>query len=215
MVLKLVALGLISATLVGCGATQTAIHNRNDVQTKMSSTVFLDPISSDKRTVYLQIRNTSDKPELNLAEQLKEAMEAKGYHIASTPEQAHYVLQAHILQVGQTDLKATEYALNQGFGTAFEGVVIGSTVSTAPIYSVITDVQVSERVGNSITVQEKAKSKLKQGAQGVKEVTATEKTHWKRYQTRMVSTMHKVNVSFKKTTPALITKMSHSIAGVF
>jgi len=46
------AILLISALtlLLGCGATHTAINKRKlDVQTKMSSTVFLDPMTSDKK----------------------------------------------------------------------------------------------------------------------------------------------------------------------
>lgn len=242
--IQLMAFSFITVTLVGCGATHTAIHKRHlDVQTKMSATIFLDPISSDKRTVFVQIRNTSDKPELNLACQLIEALEARGYHLASTPEQAHYILQANVLQVGKTDLKVAEYALNQGFGAAFEGAVIGaavgsvgphssdrmvvggllgsavSTVADAMIedvvYSVIADVQVSERTGNSVDVKEKTKSRLKQGTSGFKEVTATEKTHWKRYQTRVVGTANQVNLRFEKAVPELIAKITHSIAGVF
>jgi Enterobacterial TraT complement resistance protein len=244
MIFKLAVLGLMTSILVGCSATHTAIQKRHlDVQTKMSSTVFLDPVSSDKRTVYLQIRNTSDKPELDLAHRIAEAMEAKGYQLTDTLEQAHYLLQANILQVGKTDLRAAECALNQGFGAALTGAaagaalgslgsnrsepaivggVLGASVATVAdamvqdiVYSVIADIQVSERVGNSVMVQEKTKSKLKQGTSGIKEVTATEKTNWKRYQTRIVSTANKVNLSFKKAAPELMTGLTRSITGVF
>lgn len=244
MILKLVILSFVTSILMGCGATHTAIHKRHlDVQTQMSSTVFLDPISSDKRTVYLQIRNTSDKPELNLCHQIAEAIEAKGYRITSSPEQAHYLLQANVLQVGKSDLRAAEYALDQGFGAALSGAAIGAaagslghhhsdhavmgglvgaavaTMADAMIedvlYCAIADIQISERVGNSVCVQEKTKSKLKQGTSGVKEVTATEKTNWKRYQTRIISTANKVNLRFEKAAPELMAGLTHSIVGVF
>lgn len=46
--------------LSGCGAMSTAIKKRNlEVKTQMSETVWLTP-SSDK-TVWLQVKNTSDK----------------------------------------------------------------------------------------------------------------------------------------------------------
>ena len=46
--------------LSGCGAMSTAIKKRNlEVKTQMSETIWLEP--STDRTVYLQIKNTSDK----------------------------------------------------------------------------------------------------------------------------------------------------------
>ncbi|TLS68729.1 hypothetical protein FEF65_03265 [Mariprofundus erugo] len=57
-VIALISLWMLS----GCAATQTAISKRNlDVQTKMSSTVFLDPVAPEKMTIFVQVRNTSDK----------------------------------------------------------------------------------------------------------------------------------------------------------
>ena len=44
----------------------------------MSETVFLDPVADNKRTVVLQIRNTSDKKDLQIEEELKQTIEAKG-----------------------------------------------------------------------------------------------------------------------------------------
>lgn len=232
--------------LMGCGATHTAINKRKlDVQTKMSATVFLDPVTSDKRTLFLQVRNTSDKPELDIQESIACAMQDKGYILVQNPEQAHYILQTNILQVGRTDLRAAEYALHQGFGAALGGAALGAalgslagdgdsnrgavaggvlgaavaTVSDAMvqdvIYSVVADVQISERVGNSVVVKEKTRSMLKQGTSGAREVTSTEKVDWKRYQTRVVSTANKFNLKFKKAVPELVHGLTRSITGIF
>jgi hypothetical protein len=232
--------------LAGCGATHTAINKRKlDVQTKMSSSVFLDPMTSDRKTIYLQIRNTSDKAELDLEHPIAEVMAAKGYTRVMAPEQAQVLLQTNILQVGRSDLRAADHALNQGFGAALGGAVAGAAVgslasrndngkglivgglvgaSVATItdamiqdvaYVVIADVQISERVGNSVTVKEKTRSRLKQGTNGVREVTSTEKIEWKRYQTRVVSTANKVNLKFKQAAPELIQGLTRAITGVF
>ena len=56
------AIIVISSVLVlsGCGAMGTAIKKRNlDVKTQMSETIWLEP--SNNHTVFLQIKNTSDK----------------------------------------------------------------------------------------------------------------------------------------------------------
>lgn len=239
--------GILVITLLnGCGATHTAINKRHlDVQTKMSSTIFLDPVPADKKTVFLQIRNTSDKVELDLEPYVVEAMQAKGYQIVTVPEQAHYLLQANILQVGRSDLRTADHALHQGFGAAISGTItgaavgnvvsrqdtdrgaivgglVGGSVATVTdamvqdvVYSVIADVQISEHVANSVIVREKTRSKLKQGTLGIKEVTSTEKIEWKRYQTRIVSTANKVNLKFKQAAPELIRGLIRSITGVF
>lgn len=231
--------------LCGCSATHTAINKRNlDVQTKMSSTVFLDPVASDKRTVFLQIRNTSDKPDLDIEQRVAETLACKGYTVVGAPEQAHYLLQANILQVGRNDLRAAEHALSQGFGAALTGAAVGAGVASIGhrdnsgriiaggilgaavatvgdaivqdvVYSVITDVQISERVGNSVKVKEKTKSKLVQGTSGMKEITSTEQIDWKRYQTRIVSTANKVNLKFEKAVPELVQGLTRSVTGVF
>lgn len=242
---KVIVLMSALALLTGCGATHTAINKRKlDVQTKMSSTVFLDPMNSDKKTVYLQIRNTSDKSELDLEHPIAALMATKGYTRVMAPEQAQILLQTNVLQVGRSDLRAADHALHQGFGAALGGAaagaavgslvsrdngkgavaggLVGASVATVTdamiqdvVYVVIADVQISERVGNSVTVKEKTRSRLKQGAHGVREVTSTEKIEWKRYQTRVVSTANKVNLKFKEAAPELIQGLTRSITGVF
>lgn len=244
--IKIVVLMSVCTLLVGCGATHTAINKRKlDVQTKMSSSIFLDPITSDRKTVYLQIRNTSDKSELDLEHSIAEAMAVKGYTRVMAPEQAQVLLQTNVLQVGRSDLRAADHALNQGFGAALGGAVagaavgslasrndngrgvivgglVGASVATVTdaiiqdvVYVVIADVQISERVGNSVTVKEKTRSRLKQGTNGVREMTSTEKVEWKRYQTRVVATANKVNLKFKQAVPELAQGLTRSITGVF
>lgn len=238
--------GMFVCLLLGCQATHTCINKRHlDVQTKMSSTVFLDPVCGNKRTVFVQLRNTSDKQELNLEPQILAGLQAKGYTIVSDPEQAQYLLQANVLQVGKTDLRAAEHALSGGFGSALTGAAAGAavgslvqpekgsrsavagglvgaavgTVTDAMVkdvmYSVIADVQISERAGNAMVVKEKIKSKLTQGTSGYKEITSTQKINWNRYQTRIVSTANKVNLKFEKAAPLLVQGLSQSVAGIF
>jgi hypothetical protein len=54
----------------------TAIKKRNlEVKTQMSETVWLEP--SSERTVFLQIKNTSDKDMSGLQSKITEAVKAK------------------------------------------------------------------------------------------------------------------------------------------
>ena len=52
----------------GCAATSTGLGKRNlEVQTKMTDTIFLEPVSPHDRTVLVQVRNTSDRAEFDIA----------------------------------------------------------------------------------------------------------------------------------------------------
>ena len=80
----------------GCAAGHTSVANRKlDVQTRRSAAVFLDPVGPDKKTVFIQVRNTSDKPSFDLEGPIRNAIRARGYQVLDDPEAAHFKLQAH------------------------------------------------------------------------------------------------------------------------
>lgn len=224
--------------LSGCGATHTMISKRNlDVQTRMSETVFLDPVSPDKKTVFIQVRNTSDKQGLSIEPLIAAAIQQRGYQIMSDPNKAHYMIQANVLQIGKTDLREAEGVLSQGFGGAAAGAVVGSQfgggsgrgaagiigagagiIGDALVkdvyFSMITDLQISERAAEGVVVTESVDSKLKQGTSGYKNVTSSETTNWKRYQTRILSTANKANLKYEESEPVLIQGLTQSISGL-
>lgn len=75
---KIMMVTLVSSTLAlsGCGAMSTAIKKRNlEVKTQMSQTIWLDP--SSERTVYLQVKNTSDKDMSDLQSLIAKDIQAK------------------------------------------------------------------------------------------------------------------------------------------
>lgn len=230
---------VMSAALVlsGCSATHTMVSKRNlDVQTRMSDTVFLDPVSPDKRTVFIQVRNTSDKPGLSIEPQVIAAIQQRGYQVMNDPDKAHYMIQANVLQIGKKDLRDAEGLLSQGFGGAAAGAIVGSqfgggsgrgatTIAAAGLgivadalvkdvyYSMITDLQISERAAAGVVVTEAVDSQLKQGNSGYKSVTSSETTSWKRYQTRVLSTANKVNLKYEEAEPVLIQGLVQSVSG--
>ena len=111
------------ALLSGYAAVHTSIAKANlDVQTHMSDAVSLDPVGQDKRTVFLQVRNTSDKPNFDIEQPLKAAIAAKGYRILEDPDRAHFTLQAQVLSVAKTDPTAAAAALHAGYGGVLAGI---------------------------------------------------------------------------------------------
>lgn len=231
----------VGMQLAGCAATSMAISKRNlDVQTKMSSTVFLDPVTPEKRTLVLQVRNTSDKASFSIESELRAALAAKGYSLVSDPSQAHYMLQVNILQVGKIDPAAAENAFRAGYGGAILGAAVvaasgdrsnrsiltggiigglASSVVDAMVkdvtYSVITDLQVSERLGAGKTARVVSEQRLVQGTSGTTTVSSNADSDWQRYQTRIMSSANKVNLDFEEAVPELAKGLSISISGLF
>jgi hypothetical protein len=118
--------------LAGCAATTTAVAKRNlDVQTKMSESVFLTPVPPSQRTVFVQVRNTSDQPDLDLEWAVRQQVAARGYEIVDDPTQAHFILQANVLQAGRSSETATEAAYKGGFGGTLIGGAAGGGVGYA------------------------------------------------------------------------------------
>jgi hypothetical protein len=239
------ALGIALALLfAGCAASTTAISKRNlDVQTKMSDTIFLDPVPADEHTVYVEVRNTSDKPDFDIEPAVKAAIQARGYRVVDDPTRAHYLLQANVLQAGRTTEGAAEHTFADGFGSTILGgaagagvgrvvsddpaVIIGGALAGAALssaadafvqdvtYSIITDVQVSERANQGVVVTESSHQNLAEGTSGNRVLSSTETSDWKRYRTRVMSKADKVNLDFEQASPELVAGLTRSIGGIF
>jgi hypothetical protein len=237
------ALGL-ALLLGGCAATTTAISKRNlDVQTKMTETIFLDPVPAAQRTVFVQVRNTSDKPDFDIEPAVRAAVESRGYRVVDDPTEAHYLLQANVLQAGRNSESGAENSFAGGFGSMILGgaagagagrvasenpsVIIGGALAGAAIaavadafvqdvtYSIISDVQVSERAGEGVVVTESARQDLSQGTSGNRVLSSTETSDWKRYRTRIMSKADKVNLEFEEAAPDLVAGLTRAISGIF
>jgi TraT complement resistance protein len=222
-------------TLSGCGAIHTSVAKKNlDVQTKMSQSIFLDPVAPEKRVIYVRVRNTSDKPNLSIDFAIKQAVSNRGYRLTDNPEEAHYWLQANILKAGRADKRADK----SGTSGAITGAAIGSTMGNGDgkiamavagallatmmdasvqdiYYTIVTDIRISERAKNGVIVTESDQSTLTQGTSGSKIVSSVEDINWKRYQTRIVSVANKVNLTFPEAEPVLVKGLVQSISNMF
>ena len=238
---RLLLIALLLAS--GCAATTTGLGKRNlEVQTKMSDTIFLEPVSAYERTVLVQVRNTSDQAVFDIAQAVEASIAERGYRIVDRPEQAHFLLQANVLQVGVASPSAAEETFAGGFGGSLIGGAVGAAgariasddpraliaggligAATAGVadaliedvtYTVITDVQVSERAGESVVVTERLDQNLRQGG-GTRIISASQSHDWKRYQTRIMSTANRTNLELEDAAPQLAGGLTRSIAGIF
>jgi len=230
--------------LSACAATTTSISKRNlDVQTQMSDSIFLDPLPPGKRSVFVQVRNTSDKEDFTIEEQVKAAISVRGYRLVENPDHAQYLLQANVLQAGKNSATAAEKAFGSGFGGALFGAAVGATATRAGTnktghliagglagaaaeaitgsfvqdvtYTAITDIQISERTTDGSIVTETLEQDMNEGSAGTRIVRASTTSSWKRYRTRVVSTANQVNLDFEEAAPDLAAGLTRSIAGVF
>lgn len=237
------SVAVVSLVLGGCGAVHTAVAKRNlDVQTKMSSSIFLDPVEPEQRTVFVDIRNTSDKPEFDLKPQVIQSLQSRGYQVIDSPSRANYWLQANVLQVGRSNARATSGALAAGPGMAGGavsgyaihratggssgggaaiGAVVGGAVAGTVIdalvedvyYSVITDIQIMERFDG--TVRESSEHQLIQGDSGSTTSSYQRQSDMRKYQTRVVSFANQANLKWPEAEPELTQGMVRALAGLF
>jgi hypothetical protein len=241
---KCLIVAAMSLTLANCVGTTTAISKRDlATENKMSNTVFLEPTAAENQTVYVQVRNTTDVPALNVEESVKTSLRMKGYQIVSDPKKAQYMLQANVLSAGQIDPETRDDVLASGYGGALSGgvvgagtaavfggqqsAVIGGALVGAAIgmlvdasikdvtYGVTTDIQLSEKTSNGSVVTKTSQGKLKQGSDTTIQTNQQTKDNWQRYQTRVVSTANKANLKWDEAAPALADGLSKTIAGIF
>jgi len=243
----LIAISFVAFTMVsfsGCSAMNTAIKKRNlDVQTKMSNTVFLDPVAPSKRIIYFDIRNTSDK-QMKIKNAIKQSFIAEGYKITQDPTKATYMLQGNILKVSKTDKREAQSYMHSGYGSALTGAVAGGAASYAlggnnrtsagialagaalgfigdalikdTFFVMITDLQIRERPLEGEIVTQTQQAKLAQGTStNVNQNISGGKVKWKTYRTRIVSTAEKMNLKFDEAQPILAKSLVRSISGIF
>ncbi|EGQ8101759.1 complement resistance protein TraT [Vibrio alginolyticus] len=227
--------------LSGCSAVSTAVHKRNlDVQTQMSETIWLDPVSAEQRTVFVQVRNTTDK-QIDIIEPLKHKLASKGYQVTNDPDAAHYWVQTNILKLDKMDLRDAQGYFASGYGAGVSGAAMGALATMATTshsntiaagglvgaavglvadamvedvnYAMITDVQIVEKSDHAIKTV--SQGSVKNGTSSHTTTTLETVDNKKRFQTRVLSNANQVNLDFEDAKPALVDGLTTSISGVF
>ena len=125
----------IFTALSGCAAVNTAIGKRKlDIQTKISTAVFVEPVKRAKRTVYVDIRSGVMEFDRNaLSRAVKEAFvgNSNGYSITDDPDEAQYQMNIFVITLERSSPTAAEVALSQGYrgdvgAGAAAGLVVGA-----------------------------------------------------------------------------------------
>ncbi len=235
-----------SVTLLSsCAALHTSIAKRNlEVQTKVSTAIFVDAVKKGKRTIYVDIR--SSVMEFDRRKLKKEVMASlsdndNGYTVTDDPDAAQYHLSIFVLQLEKTTLTAAEAALKQGFiggsqgqaiasgaiigsrsGNVGTGAVLGglgSTIADAFVsddtYMLVADVQIKEKARKGVFVRKDSKISTSISDAGGSTQRVSEMTNRKEYRTRIVTTANQANLDVAEAQPLMFKKTAYAMAGFF
>lgn len=131
---KLIVVCWASALFSGCAATSVALSKKDlDVQTKTSTSVFVDPVSREKRTIYVDIRSgvmEFDRNAFKTFVKQQFANSDSGYQIVEDPDKARFQMLVYVLNLEKASPTAAEAALSQGFvgGDIASGAAVGAVI---------------------------------------------------------------------------------------
>ncbi|WP_203368737.1 complement resistance protein TraT [Cysteiniphilum marinum] len=241
---KLIAIATTALTLTNCAAIGTAIkHGSLKVNSKMSESIFLDPIAESDKTIYIQVRSTLSEDFSGLKENLKQSLQRNGWTVVNNISQANDMVQINVLQMGQAKNEASAWgALSGGFGADIAtgalaglaagyltnsvgaGIGVGAVASGVSFltnqlveniyFSMVTDIQVSVKTKDG-QVTQTTQSNLSQGTQSNVSQTYNQKSNWMKYRTRIVSVANKVNLDFEDAKPELQAQIAKQVSGIF
>jgi hypothetical protein len=246
IVFRLLVVGLLATLISGCAAVHTSIAKRNlDVQTRVSSAIFVDPVSRDKRTVYVDIRSAVMEFDRRAFRQFvveEFNYNDKGFRVIDNPDEAQFHMSVYVTKLEKTSPTAAEEALRRGGGGdvvggmilgahiasdsrgrgSVGGAIIGAIGVTAAnalvqdvLFYLVADVSIKERSPQGVIVRKDSKLSTKQGDSGSTTQRASEATDLKEYRTRIVTTANKANLEIEEAQPLMFKKTAFAISSFF
>ena len=134
-IFRLMIIGAFIAILSGCAAVHTSIAKRNlDIQTRISSAIFVDAVPREKRVVYVDIRSgimEFDRREFKKSVIAEFATNDNGYRITDNPDEAQYHMNIFVTKLEKASPTAAEAALKRGYrGDVGAGAALGATMGS-------------------------------------------------------------------------------------
>lgn len=245
-IVRFTATATMLVTLFGCAAMNTSIAKRNlDVQTKTSTSIFVEPVKKQYRTVYVEIRSgvmEFDRRAFKRFIMDEFAHNDNGYKVVDDPDAAQYQMNVYVLTMEKASPTAAEAALHKGYvggsgvvaGAAAGGLVtnsgkgavggallggLGETVANAFVqdvtYLLIADVQIKEKSRKGVIVRKDTKISTKVSDAGTSTQRVSEATNRKEYRTRIVTTANKANLELAEAQPLMFQKTAYAMSGFF
>ncbi|MCW8090555.1 complement resistance protein TraT [Alteromonas sp. ASW11-130] len=229
--------------LSGCGAIHTSIAKKDlDVQTKLSTSIFVEPVPPEERKIYLQVRSAVmefDRNEFKNALNSQISSNGNGYEFVDDPKEAQYTMSVFVRNLEKASPTAAEGYLRTGFegvavgsaaavasGSGYRGAaaggLIGGLASTAAnafvkdvTYLLVADIQIKERAPQGVIVRRDSKVNVKTSDDGGTTQTYSEASNRKEYRTRVVTTANKANLELEEAQSLMFDKTAYAMASFF
>jgi hypothetical protein len=125
MTIKMKSIYLLFILILIAGVAQAVVDEERAHQLKISTRtevngqVFIELALKGQNNVFIKISDPTAQAELRIAKHLKEALIAKGYKVAKTPETANYIMQGNIIESGEVSPELLKKAYSSPFGAKF------------------------------------------------------------------------------------------------
>ncbi|SNY49329.1 TraT complement resistance protein [Arsukibacterium tuosuense] len=240
---QLIVVGLLIFGLSGCAAVHTSISKRDlDVQTKVSTSIFVAPVPQERRKIYLEVRSAVMEFDRNafrtsLNQQISQS--GNGYTFTDDPDDAQYTMSVFVRQLEKASPSAAENALQSGYsgagmgaaaavatGSGYRGAaggaLVGGLMATAAdafvkdvTYLLVADIQIQERAKKGVIVRKDSKVNAKISDDGATTTTYSEASNLKEYRTRVVTTANKANLELAEAQPLMFEKTAYAMSSFF
>lgn len=241
--IKIAIIAVTALLASGCAAVHTSIAKKDlDVQTKLSTSIFVDTVAPEKRKIYLEVRSAVmefDRNEFRAALRQQISNSGNGYSFVDSPDEAQYTMSVFVRNLEKASPSAAENYLSTGFqGVAAGSAVayaaggsyreaagvglVGGLVSTAAnafvkdvTYLLVADIQIKERARKGVLVRRDSQINTKISDDGATTQTYSEATNQKEYRTRVVTTANKANLELAEAQPSMFEKTAYAMAAFF
>ncbi len=139
-IVTLLVMLVTTSILGGCAATYTSIAKKDlDVQARTSTSVFVNPVAREKRTIYLDVKSGVMEFDRRAFKQFvveQFGLNDNGYRVVDDPESAQFQMIAYVLNLEKASPTAAEAALGQGYmgGAIVAGAATGSVINKGNPY---------------------------------------------------------------------------------
>lgn len=241
--IKVFMLAIMALMLSGCAAVHTSIAKKDlDVQTKLSTSIFVDPVAPEKRKIYLEVRSAVmefDRNEFRKSLEQQISNSGNGYTFVDSPDKAQFSMSVFVRNLEKASPSAAENYLSSGYqgvaagaavgyatGGGYRGAagagLIGGLVSTAAnafvkdvTFLLVADIQIKEKARKGVLVRRDSKVNTKISDDGATTQTYSEATNQKEYRTRVVTTANKANLELVEAQPTMFEKTAYAMASFF
>lgn len=226
-------------TLAACSSGKmNKEYKELQVNTEMSSTVFLEPVAPEKQVIYVRVKSTTGNKGFKLQGAIENAMRANGFRTTNNPEDANFMIDANIRNYTSTR-KAPD-----GTGESIVGAVVGGVLGSAfgggsgreittaigaaaggaaaqayatrnllVSYTAEVDVRVSQRpIG---AVEYTTNTNIKQGDSSTSRANYKRTVNWEHYNTKLISTAKKMGLTEEEATPEIVEEIVASLSNMF